>query len=259
MRRNRLDTDSAFGAADRPDAGRHLYRLLLLAALALALLFGFANPASAQEGEPAGGEDPVEEVVHEAEQNGADHADAECVEILAEGGSVDDCQEAPNPLLPEVNEIIWGAVGFAVVFFFLAKFGLPQIKKTMSDRTEKIRSDIAAAEGQREEADQLLAEYRAQLNDARSEAGRIIEEARQTADRLKRDQEQRLQAELAELRERAIADIESAKVQAVNDLRDELAELAIGAAETVVQRNLDPATQTQLVEDYINRVAAQRS
>lgn len=234
-------------------------RLLLLAALGIAVLavFGFANPASAQEGEPTA--DPVEEAVHEAEENGATHADAECIEVIAEGGTAEDCHEAPNPLLPEINEIIWGAVGFIVVFFFLAKFGLPQIKGTMNQRTEKIRSDIAAAESQREEADQVLAEYRAQLNDARAEAGRIIEEARQTADQLKRDQEQRLQTELAEIRERAVADIESAKSQAVNDLRGELASLAIGAAETVVQRNLDPATQTQLVEDYINRVAAQRS
>jgi len=228
--------------------------LLLAAALGLAFLIGFANPASAQEGD-----DPIETVRHEAEENGATHADAECIDTIAEGGSVEDCQEAPNPLLPEPNEIIWGVVGFAVVFFFLAKFGLPQIKKAMNDRTEKIRSDIASAEAQRDEADQVLAEYRAQLNDARSEAGRIIEEARQAADHIKRDQEQRLQAELAELRQRAVADIESAKAQAVNDLRGEVADLAIGAAETIVQRNLDSATQTQLVEDYINRVAAQRS
>ena len=231
-------------------------RLLLLgAALGLALLVGFANPASAAPGQ----EEPIETVRHEAEENGASHADAECIDTIAEGGSVDDCQEAPNPLLPEPNEIIWGVIGFAVVFFFLAKFGLPQIKKAMNDRTEKIRSDIASAEAQRDEADQVLAEYRAQLNDARTEAGRIIEEARQAADQIKRDQEQRLQAELAELRQRAVADIESAKSQAVNDLRGEVADLAIGAAETIVQRSLDSATQTQLVEDYINRVAAQRS
>ena len=57
----------------------------------------------------------------------------------------------------------------------------------------------------------------------------------------------------------AVADIESAKVQAMADLRGEVAQLAIGAAETVVGRNLDEATQVQLVEDYINQVAAQRS
>ena len=233
---------------------------LLLAALGFGLTLAFANPAGAQEGE---GEVDAEEVIHEAEvlaeENGGTEFDAHCIEILAEGGSVDDCQEAPNPLLPETNEILWGAFGFIVVFFFIAKFGLPQMRQAMNARTEKIRGDIQAAEDQRSEADSVLAEYRSQLNDAKSEAGRIIEEARQAADQIKRDQEARLQAELAELRTRAIADIDDAKSRAMNDLRGEVAQLAIGAAETVVQRNLDTATQTQLVEDYINQVAAQRS
>ena len=218
--------------------------LLALAAVSVGLVLAFASPAGAQEGE---GEVEI------------DHASGECIHILEDGGAIDDCQAAPNPLLPETNEIIWGAIGFLVVFFFIAKFGLPQMRQAMNNRTEKIRGDIQAAEAQRAEADQVLADYRAQLNDAKSEAGRIIEEARLAADQIKRDQEARLQSELAELRTRAIADIDGAKAQAMNDLRGEVAQLAIGAAETVVQRNLDPATQTQLVEDYINQVAAQRS
>ncbi|HEX5366436.1 MAG TPA: F0F1 ATP synthase subunit B [Acidimicrobiales bacterium] len=236
-------------------------RLLLLAPLAAGLLLAAGPSAGAQEpGQPGS---PEDEIVHEAEtladENGATEADAECIATLAEGGSVDDCQEAPNPLLPETNEIIWGAIGFAVVFFFLARFGLPQVRQAMSARTEKIRGDIQAAEDQRSEAELVLAEYRSQLNDARAEAGRIIEEARQAADQVKRDQEGRLQSELAELRARAVADIDSAKAQAVQELRGEVASLAIGAAEAVVQRNLDPTLQAQLVEDYINQVAAQRS
>jgi F-type H+-transporting ATPase subunit b len=238
---------------------RRRVKLLIFGALALALVFGFARPGAAQEEEPTEGGDPVEEVIHQAEENGAEHPDAECIEILAEGGSVDDCQEAPNPLLPEPNEIIWGAIAFAVVFFFLAKFGLPQIRKGMEARSERIRNDLESAESQRSEAEGLLAEYRAQLNDARSEAGRIIEEARQAADDIKRDQEARLQTELAELRERAVTDIETAKTQAVADLRGEVAQLAIGAAEAVVQRNLDASTQTQLVEEYINSVGTRSS
>jgi F-type H+-transporting ATPase subunit b len=234
------------------------------AADAASVLVDSAVPAATAQEEPAsgtqdGGEDPVEATIHEAEQNGATHVDAECIDTLAGGGSVEDCQEAPNPLLPETNEIIWGIVGFSVVFFFLAKFGLPQIKGTMNARTEKIRTDLQTAESQREEADSLLAEYRAQLNDARSEAGQIIEEARQASDQIKRDQEARLQTELAELRERAVNDIEAAKTQAMADLRTEVAQLAIGAAETIVGRNLDAATQTQLVDEYIDQISARRS
>ena len=221
---------------------RRRLRLVLFAALALGLLFGLSRPASAQEGEAE-----------------LDHATEECIHLLEDGGAPEDCHEAPNPLLPETNEIIWGAIGFGVVFFFLAKFGMPQIKSTMDARTERIRNDLESAETQRNEADHLLAEYRAQLNDAKAEAGRIIEESRQATDQIKRDQEARLQTELAELRTRAVADIDAAKAQAMADLRGEVAKLAIGAAEAIVQRNLDETTQTQLVDEYINQIAARRS
>ena len=233
---------------------RQLRLLLAAAAIALLTVVGFAPHATAQDG----GGSAVDEVIQEAEGNGGTHADAECIEVLAEGGKVDDCHAAPNPLLPETNEIIWGAVGFLVVLFFVWKMGLPAIKKGMDARTERIRSDLDAAESQRTEADTLLAEYRAQLNDAKNESARIIEEARQSADALKRDQEGRLQTELADLRTRATADIEAAKVQAISDLRGEVAQLAVGAAEVVVGKNLDQATQVQLIEDYINQVANQR-
>jgi len=236
---------------------RRIRLLLAAAAVVLVGLFGFASVATAaptQEGE--GGSDPVEEVVHEAEENGATHADAECIEILAEGGTVEECQEAPNPLLPETNEIIWGAFGFAVVFFFLWKFGVPQAKKAMEARTERIRGDLDAAEANRTEAETVLAEYQSQLADARNESARIIEEARQTADAMKADLQARADADIAEQRQRAAADIEAAKAQAHTDLRSEVASLAIGAAEEVVGHNLDQDTNTALVEDYINRVGA---
>ena len=228
---------------------------LLLAAVVLGLLavLGSQAPAMAQEEDDHS--DPVHEVEVLVEENGGTEFDAHCVEILAEGGAVDDCQEAPNPLMPELNELLWGTFGFAVVFFFLWKLGYPAMKKAMNDRTERIRSDLSAAEAQRSEADKLLADYRAQLADAKNESARIIEEARQSADALKRDQEARLQAELAEMRTRAAADIDAAKTQAIADLRGEVAQLAIGAAEVVVKRNLDQATQVQLIEDYINSVA----
>ncbi len=226
--------------------GSRRLRFVLFAALALGVLFGLTRPAGAQEEE--GGEADIS------------HAAEECIHLLEEGGTEPaDCHEAPNQLLPEPNEIIWGGLGFLVVFFFLAKFGLPQIKSTMTERTERIRNDLESAEAQRSEAETLLAEYRAQLNDAKSEAGRIIEESRQAADQIKRDQEVRLQDELAELRTRAVADIDAAKAQAMSDLRGEVAKLAIGAAETIVQRNLDEATQTQLVDEYINSIAARQS
>ena len=183
----------------------------------------------------------------------------ECIKQATAKDDPAACQEAPSPIMPAKDEFIWGSISFLVLLFLLWKFAYPAIKQGMEARTERIRTDLLGAEEAKSEAERVLEQYRAQLADAKAEAGRIIEEARDAADSVKRDHEARLQTELAEIRARAVADIDSAKAQAMADLRGEVAQLAIGAAEAVVGRNLDEATQVQLVEDYINQVAAQRA
>jgi F-type H+-transporting ATPase subunit b len=232
----------------------------MLASTVLAAgLVALAPPAMAQEGSE-GGESPAvhlgEELEHQLIEDGTAKADAECAVILGEGGKVDDCQEAPSPILPATDELVWGILSFIVLFILMRQLAYPAIKKGMEARTERIRGDLDAADAAKAQATGVLDEYRAQLNNAKQESARIIEEARQSADALKRDQEARLQSEIAELRARAAADIESAKAQAIADLRGEVAQLAIGAAEVVVKHNLDQATQVQLIEDYINQVAS---
>ena len=217
---------------------------LLVAAVAIAFLAlaGFAHPASAQE----------------SNEKYKDKAAEECAKLLQEGNSIDECQAAPNPLVPEKNELIWGVIGFGLVFAFLTWKALPSMKKGMNARTERIQGDLDAAESQRTEASQILAEYQAQLADARTESARIIEEARQAADEVKQTLTAKAQADIADLRAKATSDIEAAKVQAIADLRGEVANLAIGAAEQVVERSLDHDTSVALVEAYINQVGANR-
>lgn len=166
--------------------------------------------------------------------------------------------QAHDPILPETNEIIWGAVGFFIVLGFLWRFGYPAVKKGMEARADRIRSDLDAAESQRSEAEQVLSEYRAQLADARSESARIIEEARQSADSMRRDLAAQAETDIADMRRKAAAEIESAKTQAIADLRNEVANLAIAAAERVVERSLDRETNTALVESFISQVGSDR-
>ena len=140
------------------------FRLLLAAAAVVFVgLFGFARPGFAQdeggsettEAETTEGITPVSAVEEEHEIGHAEHV---CIELLEGGGKIDDCQKAPNPMVPETNELIWGTVGFAVVFGLITWKGLPAIKTGMNNRTERIRSDLDAAEAQRTEATGILAD-----------------------------------------------------------------------------------------------------
>lgn len=232
------------------------FRALLVA---VALVLAVPTAASAQEEEEFT-EEQIEEITHEAEliaeQNGGTLADQECIAELVEGASIDDCQESPNPILPPANELIWGSISFALLFLALWKFAYPGIKQGMEARSERIRADLQAAESAKADSQRVLDEYRAQLADAKAEAGRVIDEARQQADALKRDQEQRLQAELTTMRERAATDVESARAQALADLRGDVASLVSEGVERVVRGGIDHATQQRLVDEYINSLAA---
>jgi F-type H+-transporting ATPase subunit b len=204
--------------------------------------FAVAGPASAvEEGSEVAG-----------------HAEEECIHLLEAGGSINDCQEAPSPILPETNEIIWGSIAFALLFLAFLKWGLPAVRNMMETREQRIRADLERAEQAKVEAEQVLEQYRAQLADARAEASRILEEARQAADQMRRDLIARAEQEANELRARAQQDVQLATERAMADLRSRVAELSIELAERIVERNLDRDTQLQLIENYINEVGTAR-
>src|SRR5438309_9662848 len=83
-------------------------------------------------------------------------APKECIDKLEHGGTVDDCQKAPSPILPAANELIWGAISFLLLFLALWKFAFPGLKKGMEDRAAKIRTSIDDAEKAKTDAQQIL-------------------------------------------------------------------------------------------------------
>jgi len=166
--------------------------------------------------------------------------------------------QSKNPILPALNEIVWGTVSFVALFLIMWKFAFPAVKKGMEARTERIRQSLDAADKSKAEAEGVLAEYQRQLADAKNESNRIIDEARQSAENLRRDLLARAEADAAEVRARATADIEAAKDRAMAELRTQITTLTIDLAERVVKRNLDRESNAALVDDYISSIGTAR-
>lgn len=185
-------------------------------------------------------------------------ANKECIKLLKEGRDIEDCQKAPNPILPEGNEILWGGLGFLVLFILLWKKGLPPIRNMMKAREEKIRGDLERAEQARLEAEQERARYEAQLADARTQSNRIVEEAREAAEQVRRELTARAETEATDIRARAQEDARLAADRAMRDLQQRVGEISIELAEKIVERNLDRETQQALVESFISSVGSAR-
>ena len=226
-------------------------RLLAAPLLALVGVLAFAGPAHAS-GESVGScmahhlEDAVEH------NHGDLHKTLEDHHVQDE---LEKCFEAPSPILPEVNEIIWGGAAFLILFVLMVKKGFPAVKGAMDARAEKIRSDLDAAEQAKADAQAVQSDYEARLADAKGEASRLVDEARAAADQVRADLIARAEADAAGIRERAAAEADAAKAQAIADLRAEVSSIALGAAERVVQSSLDAEVQGNLIDAYIDEVA----
>jgi F-type H+-transporting ATPase subunit b len=161
-----------------------------------------------------------------------------------------------TPVAPVVGELIAAAVFFVILFVIIAKVALPKLNATLAAREQALAGQLTQAETTRGEADQVLADYRARLADAQSEANRIIEEGRRTGETIVADARTRAEAEAQALVTRAQADIQSERDRALGTLRAELASLSIDLASKVVGKSLDSEAQRSLVDTYIDQLTS---
>ena len=154
-------------------------------------------------------------------------------------------------ITPELGLSIWTLVTFLIVLFVLKKFAFGKIAALLDERRDAVRKNLEAAEHAREEAERLLGEYTAQLAASRQEASEILERARATS----AEQQRQLSEELAVERERGIAAAQQAIAaetqQALDRIKNEIADLTLLATEKVLGHALNEAEQKRLVEEAL--------
>jgi F-type H+-transporting ATPase subunit b len=174
--------------------------------------------------------------------------------LAAEGG------HAPSPLAVEWVEVILALVVFGLLYLAVKKWVVPSFEKTFAERTSAIEGGLQAAETKQAEADAKLAELNKQLSEARHEAARIREDAREQGAAIIAEMREQAQVEAARIVEHAHAQIEAERQQAPTSLRTEVGTLATGLAERIVGESLDDeARQSRVVERFLVELEAQGS
>lgn len=179
-------------------------------------------------------------------------------QILLAAEEGEGAAEEPSGLdliLPAFEELLWGIVAFAVVFFILNKFAFPALRKNVEARDKQIADDLKQAEDAKFEAQRQLDEYKKQLADARGEANKIIEEARQSAEQVRKDLIAKAEQEAEQVASRAQEQIQNERTRAIGELQSTVSELSVELAEKIVNRTIDASAHRDLVDAYIKDVA----
>jgi F-type H+-transporting ATPase subunit b len=151
-------------------------------------------------------------------------------------------------------------IAFAIMFFIIARYIVPPINRAMTARQDAIRKEFADLDQARADAKAAEEEFRAQIADARHEAARIREEAREQGAAIIAEMREQAQAESARIVEHAHTQIEADRQQAVASLRAEVGTLATSLAGRIVGESLeDQARQSRVVDRFLADLEGQGS
>lgn len=153
----------------------------------------------------------------------------------------------------------WTLIVFAILVVLLGKFAWKPILDAVEAREKSIRAALDEAAQRNAEAARLLDEHRAQIADARRQAGELIAEGRAAGEGVRKSIEEKARVEGQAIIERARSEIEREKDAAIAELRKASVDLALAAASKLMQQNLDQPKDRALVERYLAEMSAEKS
>lgn len=153
------------------------------------------------------------------------------------------------------NPEFWVAVAFVIfigVVWYAGAFRA--MASGLDGRSARIRQELDEAQRLRQEAEQLLAEYKKKRSAAEAEAAAIVEQAKTEASELAAEAEKRMQEFVARRTKIAEAKIAQAEAQALADVRAAAADTAVRAAERILTETVKGKTADDLVSSAIKDV-----
>lgn len=160
-----------------------------------------------------------------------------------------------NPLIkPEIGLIVWTTLAFLLLLFVLAKYAWKPILGAIKKREQTINDSLATAEKVKAEMAQLQSENEALLAKAREERALMLKEARDTKDRIINEAKEQAKVEANKIVLEAQAAIQSQKMAALTDVKNQVGSLVIEVAEKVLRRELGNKADQ---ENYIKQLSSE--
>jgi len=157
-------------------------------------------------------------------------------------------------IMPAPGSIIWTVIVFGVLLLVLRKWAWKPILEALQNREDGIRRNINEAEKSRQDAQELLGQYRTQLDQARKEAQKLINEASSRAEVIHQERKKEIESEAQTIIEKARREIDQERQKVVQDLRREVVEIAIAAAGKVIGQALRAEDHRDLIDREIEKL-----
>lgn len=163
-------------------------------------------------------------------------------------------EEVLQILNPMTSTIFWSIVVFVIVIIILWKFVLRPINNIIIKRQEEIREKIDDADRQSIESRKYLEEQKKNIDLSKIEAKKIIDESKDAAKKIKEEIEAKAGDKSRAMIEEALAEIRSEKDRSINEVKNEIVEIALAASRKIVSRSLSVEDHKKLIENSLKEL-----
>ena len=176
--------------------------------------------------------------------------------IVTAAAAAEGAEEGGGSFLvsPDIGLMIWTLVVFILSMIVLSKLAFPRIAEALDRRQRAIEESIESAERVRVEADQLIAEYRQRLTEARQQADEIVARARKTGEQAHAEAVAEARRKHDEMLEQTRREIQVETQRAIQEIRSEVADMTVRATEKVTRKSLTEADQRRLVDEALSEL-----
>lgn len=154
-------------------------------------------------------------------------------------------------LLPDLGLFVWNLLGFLILFFILRATAWKPILKSLNEREKGIADSLETAERVKKEMAQLKNENEALLAKAREERAQMLKEARETKDKIINEAKEAAKLEAGKIITDARAAIETQKMAAITEVKNQVGTLVVEVAEKILRRQLENKSEQ---ENYIRQL-----
>lgn len=148
--------------------------------------------------------------------------------------------------------VLMAMVNFFILLFIVKKFLYQPVLAMLDEREKYVVNTLDEADRAKKEAAILKSDYETTLKNAQREAKEILAEANKIGENEKERLLKEAQNEVNVLNEKAKAEIEREKMKAFLSLKEEVADLAIGASEVILSREVKKEDHLKAIDDYLN-------
>ena len=159
---------------------------------------------------------------------------------------------------PSINDIWFPLANFIIFAFVIVKFALPLVRDFLKSRREEVLTKINQASAKKRAAEALVQEYRTKLANIDKELQSIQTSLREEGEREKAKLVTEARSMAAKIRQDGNFLADQEVKMARHKVREEIAEQAEATARQLIERNLGPADQSRLVEDFIRTIGQTR-